>query len=156
MYGQRIPVGFHTAATVKDRGTFSCTRCRHWQRAEVVGTGRGIQTYLGVDGTAGSRTRAHAARDIQRTLRFATCPRCKHRSGYGAFVAPYLLASFAAIAAAVLFAFVVAHVKQGQDGAEDFRLYFPLLVAALTAVVTPYALLNRWKHNDDRIRWLDF
>ena len=153
MYGQRIRVGFEVVAAVKDRGTFSCTRCRHWQRAEVVDTGRGLETYLGADGTAASRARA---RDVQRTLRFATCPRCKHRSGYRAFVAPYLLASFAAIAGAVLFAFVVAHVKQGQEGAEEFRLYFPLLVAALTAIIAPYALLDRWKHNDDRIRWLDF
>jgi hypothetical protein len=67
-----------------------------------------------------------------------------------------VLASFAAIAAAVVFAFVIAHVKRGEDGAAAFQLYFPLLVAAIVAIVTPYSLTNRWKHNDDRIRWLDF
>ena len=135
MYGQRIRVGFEMAAAVKDRGTFSCPRCRHWQRAEVLGV---------------------AGAEVQRTLRFAACPRCKHRSGHAAFVAPYVLASFAAIAGAILFACVVAHVKRGEDGADAFQLYFPLLVAALTVIITPYSLLNRWKHNDDRIRWLDF
>lgn len=156
MYGQRISVGVHAAATVRDRGTFSCVRCRHWQRAEVTGVGLGVSTRLGGDDTARDRARAHAARDVRRTLRFATCPRCKQRSGHSAFVAPYVIASFAAIAAAIVFACVVAHVKQGVDGAESFQLYFPLLVAALAVVVAPYALVHRWKHNDQRIHWLDF
>jgi hypothetical protein len=153
MYEQRLSVG--VAATVKDRGTFSCLRCRHWQRAEVTGVGIGVSTYLGADGIARDRARA-AARDVRRTLRFATCPRCKQRTGHSAFVVPYLVASFAAIAAAIVFACVIAHVKQGAGGATAFQLYFPLLVAALAAVVTPCALLNRWKHNDQRIHWLEF
>ena len=148
MVGQRISVG--VSATVKDRGTFSCLRCRHWQRAEVAG-GVGLSTHLGTDSRAKDR-----ARDVRRTLRFATCPRCKQRTGHSAFVMPYLLASFAAIAAAIVFACVIAHVKQDGGGAAGFRLYFPLLVAALAAIVTPYALVNRWKHNDERIHWLDF
>ena len=131
---QRISVGVQV--TRKDRGTFACVHCRHWQRAEVTGVETGG--------------------DVRRTLRFATCPRCKQRSGHSAFVAPYLIASFAAIAAAILFACVIAYVKQGGGGAAGFRLYFPLLVAALAALVTPYALVNRWKHNDERIHWLDF
>lgn len=152
MIGQRISVGVKVAT--KDRGTFSCLRCRHWQRAEVTGVGSGVSMHLGAETTA--RDRAGAARDVRRTLRFATCPRCKQRSGHSAFVAPYLIASFAAIAAAVVFACVIAHVKHGAGGAAGFQLYFPLLVAALAALVTPYALVNRWKHNDERIHWLDF
>lgn len=156
MYGQRISLGAAGAAKVKDRGTFSCVRCRHWQRAEVTGVGIGVSSHLGAEDSARDRGRASAARDVRRTLRFATCPRCKQRSGHSAFVAPYVLASFAAIAAAILFACVIAHVKQGAGGAAGFQLYFPLLVAALAALVTPYALVNRWKHNDQRIQWLDF
>ena len=153
MDGQRLSVG--VVATVKDRGTFSCLRCRHWQRAEVTGVGTAVSVHPGANLIARDRARA-AARDVRRTLRFATCPRCKQRTGHSAFVVPYLLASFAAIAAAILFACVVAHVKQGANGAAGFRLYFPLLVAALAALVTPYALVNRWKHNDERIHWLEF
>lgn len=153
MVGQRISVGVQVAT--KDRGTFSCLRCRHWQRAEVTGVGIGVSSHLGADAIARERARA-AARDVRRTLRFATCPRCKQRSGHSAFVAPYLVASFAAIAAAIVFACVIAHVKQDGGGAAGFRLYFPLLVAALAALLTPYALVNRWKHNDERIHWLEF
>ncbi|MBV8761946.1 MAG: hypothetical protein JO257_31925 [Deltaproteobacteria bacterium] len=153
MFGQ---AGVQTVATVKDRGTFSCPRCRHWQRAEVMGVGIGVSTHLAGDGTARERARENASRDVRRTLRFATCPRCKHRSGHAAFVLPYVLASFAATAGAIVFAFVVARVKHGEDGAAAFQLYFPLAVAALTVVVTPASLLHRWRHNDARIRWLDF
>lgn len=156
MYGQRISVGVRTMVTVRDRGTFSCPRCRFWQRAEVVGMGSGVFAHLGAEDSAGDRARASAAREVRRTLRFATCPKCKQRSGHAAFVAPYVLASFAAIAGAIVFACVIAHVKAGLGGAPAFQLYFPLLVAALAAVVAPVALLNRWKHNDERIRWLDF
>ena len=156
MYGQRIPVGFRAAAQVRDRGTFSCPRCRHWQRAEVMGVGIGVSTHLATGGTAHARARAHAARDVRRTLRFATCPKCKARSGHAAFVAPYLFASAAAIAGAIVFAFVIAHVKRGEDGADAFQLYFPLAVAAIVALVVPYTILHRWRHTDDRIRWLDF
>lgn len=151
MVGQRISVGAHGAAKVKDLGTFSCSRCRYWQRAEVTGVGSGFSMHLGADSNARER-----AMDVRRTLRFATCPRCKQRSGHSAFVAPYLIASFAAIAAAIVFACVIAHVKQGGDRAAGFQLYFPLLVGALAAVIAPYALVNRWKHNDERIHWLEF
>ena len=156
MYGQRIPVGMTTAATVKDRGTFSCPRCRHWQRAEVMGVGLGVSTHLGGSDTAHDRARKSAARDVERTLRFARCPKCKQRSHYGTFVVPYVLGSFAAIAMAIVFAFVTAQVKHGVEGAAEFELYFPLGVTALVAIVTPASLLHRWRHNDDRIRWLDF
>ena len=149
-------VGQHgVQVAAKDRGTFSCVRCRHWQRAEVTGVGIGVSSHLGADDIARDRART-AARDVRRTLRFATCPRCKQRSGHSAFVAPYLVASFAAIAAAIAFACVIAYVKHGGGGAAGFQLYFPLLVAALAAIVTPYALVNRWKHNDERIHWLYF
>lgn len=154
-----IPVGFQTSAEVIERGTFSCARCKHWQRAEVRGHGSGFQTYFGADDTARDRARTRASRDVARTLRFATCPRCHQRSGHLAFVAPYIAAAIVIAALAVVFAYVapVALKLDWDDGERAFfRHSFPLVVAAFLVTVLPWTVVARWRGNDRRVRWLEF
>ena len=154
-----IPVGFQTSAAVIERGTFACAHCKHWQRAEVRGHGMGFRTVLGADDTARDRARTQASRDVVRTLRFATCPKCHQRSGHFAFVAPYIAATI--VIMVVMFAFVyvapVALKLDWDDGDRAFfRHVFPLIVGAILVTVLPWTVVARWRGNDRRVRWLDF
>ena len=154
-----IPVGFQTSATVVERGTFACSRCKHWQRAEVRGHGMGFQTLFGAGGTACERARTTASKDVVRTLRFATCPRCRKRSGHVAFVAPYVAAAIVVMALIVVFAYVapVALKLDWDDGDRAFfRHWFPLIAGAILVAVLPWTVVARWRGTDRRVRWLDF
>jgi len=154
-----IPVGTRTSVAVIERGTFACPRCKHWQRAEVIGHGLGVASLIAADGTSRERARWNASKDGARTLRFATCPRCKQRSGHAAFIAPYVCAAIAVIVIALVFS-VAAPVALKLDWDVDeraaFHVWFPLIVAAIVGVVVPWTLVAKWRGTDRRVRWLDF
>lgn len=153
-----IPVAVYTAAKAIERGTFSCPRCKHWQRAEVVCTALGTASVLAGAESARSRAHLNASKEAVRTLRFATCPKCGKRSGHAAFIRPYALATLAITAIAFVFAYagpVALKMDLDDDARALFHHWFPVLVLAIMAISVP-AAIKRWRGNDRRVRWLEF
>lgn len=153
-----VPVGYHAAATAKRRGTFSCPHCKHWQRAEVTGVGGGGASLLSGRDVAHERAKTSAERNADRMLRFATCPKCKQRSGLGAFVGRYVL-MFAAIALATFVVGLLYPVFDHTTDPEDahlFRTWGHLIVDGFVLLVIAWHATGEWRHIDRRVRWLDF
>lgn len=155
-----IPIGYRATATAKVRETFSCPRCKHWQRAEVTTLGLGAASLLWGGDLARERARASAgtSKNAERVLRFATCPKCGKRSGLGAFLGRQLV--FLIIVAAIGFGLgYIAPVFKHMDGDDERALYHlwgPLILIGISMLSTAPLAIAEWRGIDRRVRWLDF
>ena len=148
----------HEIASVARRGSFSCARCKHWQRAEVIGVGAGNVNVLG--GVEGARetARTRAARDADRMMRFATCPKCKQRSGLGTYAGRYALIFVAIVALMFLLCLLWPVFDHSMDAGDRHftRVWMPLILDAVAFVILVPVAINEWRKLDRRVRWLDF
>ncbi len=153
-----IPVGYHAAATAERRGSFSCPHCKHWQRAEVTGIGGGAASLLSGGEVARERAQAAAARNADRMLRFATCPKCKRRSGLRAFAGRYALMLVTITALMYLLGLVYPVFDKSMDAGEAAfcRTWFPLILVGVSVVIMIPTAVSEWRRLDRRVRWLDF
>jgi hypothetical protein len=152
-----IPVGTQTSAVAKDTRRYRCRACGHERRAEVVGVGTGVQSFLNARGTATARARDDAQREIKRTLTFAKCPACKRRSGYMAFLGRYFWMAGFFIATGVVMGFAPTwfDINMRESDKALCRTWVTGATVAATLVFTSLGVWWRWAVNDGRVRWLD-
>ncbi len=153
-----IPVGYHASAIAKRRGSFSCPHCKHWQRAEVTGIGGGGSSLLFGGELAEERAKTNAARNADRMLRFATCPKCKQRSGLGAFVGRQALMFVTIVALIGVLCLVFPVFDKSMDAADAhvMRTWMQLILDGVLLLAVVWHSTSEWRRLDRRVRWLDF
>ena len=152
-----IPVGYETSASTKDTRDYRCRTCGHRQQAEVTGIGTGMQTFLNSQGTAQRRARESARHELRRTIRFAACPKCHRRSGYGTFMAPYLWVTGVFVALGVVFGYAPTwfHLNMRESDKAICATYVTWGFAIFALLAGGLPLWFRWANNDARVKWLD-
>jgi hypothetical protein len=145
-------------ATVQRRGSFRCAVCKHWQRAEVRGMGAGTVTLLSGEDGARERAQLNAAKNGDRLLRFARCPKCRQRSGLGAFAGRYVLVFLICAPMMFLLGLLWPAFDHSLDAGEIhiFRTWVPLFTDVFVALMIFGAAVSEWRSIPRRVRWLDF
>lgn len=143
--------------TVPRRNSFKCAHCSHWQRAEVRGIGAGTISLLYDAEYARERAQTSAAKNGDRLLRFATCPKCGKRGHRRAFAGRYAL-MFALLCGAMFLLGLLWPVfdhslERGE--AHVFRTWGPLFVNACIALIIAWVAIGEWRGIDKRVRWLE-
>ena len=143
--------------TVPRRGSFKCKHCTHWQRAEINGIGAGAVTLLNDREYARERAQINAAKNGDRLLRFATCPKCGKRGHQRAFAGRYALMFVVLCAAMFLLGLVwpVFDHSLERGEAHILRTWMPLFVSACIALVIAWFAVGEWRGIDKRVRWLE-
>ena len=151
----QIPIGYQATASTSDLRSFRCRACGHRQNAEVTGIGTGMQSFLNARGTARRRARDLAERDIGRTIRFASCPKCGRRSRYLRFMTPYLAMTAFLVALGFVFGYGPTwfHVNMRDEDKALCATYVTWGFAIFALLAGGLPLWFRWASNDARVKW---
>lgn len=147
----------HVLETVARRNSFKCAHCMHWQRAEVRGVGAGA-VLLGDRDYARERAQISAAKDGDRLLRFATCPKCGKRGHRRAFFGRYALIYGTLCALMLLLGLVFPVLDHSFDAGDAHfaRTWGQLIIDGFLLLVVLPLSISEWRKLDARVRWLDF
>jgi hypothetical protein len=152
----QIPVGYQATTSKKGVRHFRCRTCGHRQEAEVTGIGIGTESFLNARGTARRRAHDNARKEIDRTIRFAACPKCGQRGRHLAFIAPYLGMTAFFVALGVIFGYAPTWFDINMSAHDKAicatYVTWAFVIAAVLAGGLP--LWFRWSHNDGRVKWI--